>query len=87
MSGDNQWHLDKRVPLALIITIALQSVAAIWWAATTTTRLDNLEKLMTTLATQDQRVVRLEQQAITTTESLRRIETKLDRVIEREMQP
>lgn len=28
------WHLDKRVPVALIVTIVFQSVAAVWWAAT-----------------------------------------------------
>lgn len=25
------WHLDKRVPLALIVTIALQTGTAVWW--------------------------------------------------------
>lgn len=32
--NDAQWHLDKRVPLALIVAIFLQSVSAVWWAAT-----------------------------------------------------
>ena len=27
------WHLDKRVPIALILTLALQTSAAVWWAA------------------------------------------------------
>lgn len=28
------WHLDRRVPIAMIMTIAAQTVGAIWWAAT-----------------------------------------------------
>jgi len=27
------WHLDKRVPISLIIMIAVQSASAIWWAS------------------------------------------------------
>lgn len=30
---DEPWHLDKRVPVALIVTIAMQTMLAIWWAA------------------------------------------------------
>jgi hypothetical protein len=34
MAGsDEPWHLDKKVPLALIITILLQTSLAIWWAS------------------------------------------------------
>lgn len=27
------WHLDKRVPIALILAILAQTFAAVWWAA------------------------------------------------------
>jgi len=27
------WHLDKKVPLALIVAIVGQTLAAVWWAA------------------------------------------------------
>ena len=33
MASEN-WHLDKRVPLALILTIAIQTGAALWFMAT-----------------------------------------------------
>lgn len=33
MSSEDQWHLDKKVPVAIILTIALQSLAAVWWAS------------------------------------------------------
>ena len=31
--SEQQWHLDKRVPIALILAIAIQSGGAIWWAS------------------------------------------------------
>lgn len=30
---NESWHLDKRVPIALILAIAVQTATAIWWAA------------------------------------------------------
>lgn len=32
-AADRQWHLDKKVPLALIVTIILQTAGMVWWAA------------------------------------------------------
>jgi len=34
--ADAAWHLDKKVPIALIATIAVQSLAIVWWASTIT---------------------------------------------------
>ena len=31
--NDGGWHLDKRVPIALIIALCVQSGGGIWWAA------------------------------------------------------
>ncbi len=49
----SRWHLDKRIPIALIMTIVLQTGAAIWWAATVSsfnaqieTRVVNIEKFI-----------------------------------------
>lgn len=28
-----RWHLDRRIPLALILTISLQTGLGIWWAS------------------------------------------------------
>lgn len=28
-----QWHLDKKIPIALILTLIFQTSAAIWWAS------------------------------------------------------
>lgn len=32
-NGENQWHLDKRVPLALIVAILAQTGGALFWAS------------------------------------------------------
>lgn len=38
------WHLDKRVPLALILTILGQTAVAFWWAATLESRVGVVER-------------------------------------------
>lgn len=47
------WHLDKRVPVALILAIGLQTSAGIWWAATQTARVDEIARLQ---VIQDRRI-------------------------------
>lgn len=27
------WHLDKKIPIALILTLVFQTLAAVWWAS------------------------------------------------------
>jgi len=41
---DKQWHLDKRVPVALIFALCVQGAGGIWWASTTNERLDQVER-------------------------------------------
>lgn len=31
---EGQWHLDKRVPVALIISMLAQAMVGVWWAST-----------------------------------------------------
>ena len=44
MEDREQWHLDKRVPIALIFAILIQSVAAVWWAASISERVQHIEE-------------------------------------------
>jgi hypothetical protein len=60
MQQDREWHLDKKVPLALIVTLLVQSGAFIWWAAKADSRLDALERTSNASAPVIERVVRLE---------------------------
>lgn len=31
--AEASWHFDRRIPIALIVTIVIQTGAAIWWAS------------------------------------------------------
>ena len=37
----NAWHLDKRVPIALIVSLAVQTAGLVWWAATLEGRIND----------------------------------------------
>jgi len=39
--ASGNWHLDKRVPVAIIVAIGLQTFGAVWWAATTSARTES----------------------------------------------
>lgn len=41
---DRHWHLDKRVPIALIFTIAVQTATLIVWGTQLTERVSQLER-------------------------------------------
>ena len=43
-TGDRQWHLDKKVPIALIFSILCQSAVILWWASAINERVIALEK-------------------------------------------
>lgn len=58
---DTQWHLDKKVPLALIGTIVMQTIMVTWWAANASARLEAVEKKVEAAAPQAERIVRLEE--------------------------
>ena len=57
---DKRWHLDKRVPLALIFALFCQTIAAAWWASNTDSRLSVLEKRVDAAAPQADRLTRVE---------------------------
>ena len=77
------WHLDKRVPIILIITIFIQTGSIIWWAASLSSRVSVLETAIMRDSTQEARIIRNETRVTTIENSLDRIEKKLDRLIER----
>lgn len=57
---ERQWHLDKKVPLANITALAVQTCVIVWWAATMSVRVDQLEQKMAAAAPQAERVIRLD---------------------------
>lgn len=72
--SDTRWHWDRRVPIALIITLVVlfagQTWTAAWWASRTDTRIEALEKQNAASGPQ----------AATQGDRLTRVETKLEAV-------
>tara|TARA_R110000868_G_scaffold409826_1_gene696155 strand:+ start:1294 stop:1569 length:276 start_codon:yes stop_codon:yes gene_type:complete len=59
---DKQWHLDRKVPLALIAMIAAQTFAALWWASGLNARVGYLESQYSSLSPQAGQIIRLQTQ-------------------------
>jgi len=76
---DRQWHLDKKVPLALIMTIIGQTVVAAWGASNLWTRVGELERQMQIAAPQFERIIRLEAKVDGITGSLSEIKALINR--------
>lgn len=79
-----QWHLDKKVPLGIIIALIVQTITffsiASSWKASVDGRLGSLEKSLDENDSQGDRIIILEQQLKFIVESLTRIEVKLNAV-------
>lgn len=58
--SDASWHLDRKVPIALILAILVQTVGIGWWGASTNARLNALEEKATLAASQPERLARVE---------------------------
>jgi len=76
---DLQWHLDKKVPLALIMTIVCQTIVAAWGASNLWTRVGELERQMQTAAPQFERIIRLEAKVDGITGGLSEIKALINR--------
>lgn len=82
--NDRNWHLDKRVPVALIFAIMVQTATAVWWAAGQDAMTENHERRLSALengedqvtvrmASIEQRLVRLEVNGDAQLQTLNRI--------------
>jgi CHASE1-domain containing sensor protein len=67
---DRHWHLDRRVPIALIGAILLQSFAAGWFAAELNQRVAAIERFATDNRTAVERIARIEERLDSIKESL-----------------
>lgn len=74
---DGAWHLDKKVPLALIFTIMAQTSMGFWWASNTSTRLEAVERRVEQAAPQVERIIRVE----TKLEAIREAITEIKNLI------
>ncbi|HHN73059.1 MAG TPA: hypothetical protein ENK13_03115 [Thermopetrobacter sp.] len=82
------WHLDRRVPVALIATLVMQTIGVVWWAATISARVDAIERRLFEMHGYAARLARLEERQLAVAGRLdriealqRRIDGKLDRLL------
>ena len=73
------WSIDRRVPVAVIVTILVQSAAALLWAGAANERLGALETRTERIGELVERTARLEEQAKSANAALARIEERLGR--------
>lgn len=57
---DKHWTVDRRVPLALIVTIIVQTGGLVWWASSLSERVNTLERRAEASAPQADRLTRVE---------------------------
>lgn len=76
---ERAWHLDRRVPIAVIVTLLLQSAAALVWAGSANERLSTLETRAARIDEMVERTARLEERAKAASAALERIEARLGR--------
>lgn len=81
MADENSWHLDKKVPIGIIVALIVQTVVLVYvgttWKVDVESRLGTLEKTSDRNAGQEARIIVVEQQLNYIRESLRRIESAL----------
>jgi hypothetical protein len=76
---EREWHLDKKVPIALIFTIVGQTIVAAWGASNLWTRVGELERQEQIAAPQFERIIRLETKVDGITGSLSEIKALINR--------
>jgi Tfp pilus assembly protein PilN len=64
-TNNRYWHVGREVPVALILSLVVlfvgQTVGAAWWVATTSNRIEQLERQIVLIAPQTERIIRLEE--------------------------
>ncbi|ODR94711.1 hypothetical protein AUC70_08885 [Methyloceanibacter stevinii] len=77
-SSNAHWTLDRRVPVALILSIVLQSAGLFMWVGALTSRVSELETKAVRSIDAGDRVISLEAEMREVRRILQRIEAKLD---------
>lgn len=78
----SRWHIDRRVPLSLIIAIAVQTAAIAFWGGQLTQRVVSLETENTRSLPNAERIARMEQQLKSVAEVLAEVKRNQETVRE-----
>jgi len=79
----NDWHLDKRVPVAFLLVLLAHTMAAIWYASALNSRVGALEVNRQNAITAYERLIRLETKFEVFEQSLFRIDKNLEKLTDR----
>lgn len=81
MNAEDQWHLDRRVPISIIAAIVVQTVSFVYlgtsWKSGIDYRVGSLERTDLSRLSHEMRLTILEQKFDFIKQSLERIETNL----------
>ena len=81
---DNQWHLDKKVPLSLIFAMLVQAAMAIWAIADIKKDVEVLKSAMVQQIDRDNRQDRAGAEAVALVrEDLHEVKSMLQKLLER----
>jgi len=94
-SQQQGWHLDRRVPVTIILALVLQTMGGVWWGArldarveSNTARLAAAEALLTNQIAERsamvERLARIEERANAQVDLLREIARRLQALEERQ---
>lgn len=90
-TSEGNWHLDKKVPIAMIVTIMIQSGAVLWWASSINERVKVLESANTaataTAPVQADRLTRVESKVESVQRDLAEIKADVKSLIRRPSTP
>jgi len=78
ITPDAEWHLDKKVPIAMITAILIQTAGIIWFASGLFHRVESLERDMISRTPQADRLTRVEVKIETVQEGI----TEIKRLIQ-----
>ena len=77
------WHLDKRVPVALILAIALQTMAGGFFIGSLSTRVSTLEEWQRANQTLERRLATLEAGQSVINKAVESVDHKVDKLVDK----
>jgi len=82
--SDNRWHLDKKVPISIIVVLVMQGVAGIWMIAEIKKDVELLKQGSMEQHLRDERQDKQTSEVIGQLRAdIKEVSNKLDRLIER----
>jgi len=78
MSDKTEFHIDRRLTIGVLVTLAIQTSGALMWAGAAEARLKMLETEVSQTPPVFERLARLEEKVDLTRQTVVRIEQRLD---------